>query len=137
MSLPVALLRLLLAALIAGTLAGVYFALSRLILSKASSGASKLAGYVAGLPAVVFFTTPACGVCKAAQRPALATLKQRLPAKVQIIEVDALVDRKTAREWSVLTVPTTFILDRKGVPRQVNQGFATAEKLLAQLRFVQ
>lgn len=137
MSLATTLLRLLLAVLISGTLAGLYFVLSRLILSKASSGASNLAGYVAGLPAVVFFTTPACGVCKAAQRPALATLKQRLPAKVQIIEVDALADRKAAREWSVLSVPTTFVLDRKGVPRQVNQGFATTEKLLAQLRLVQ
>ena len=41
--------------------------------------------------------------------------------------------RALARDWSVLSVPTTFVLDRDGTPRQVNHGFASTEKLLGQI----
>jgi hypothetical protein len=34
----------------------------------------------------------------------------------------------------VLSVPTTFILDREGKPRHVKHGFAFAEKLFKQIR---
>ena len=133
---PAALLRLLFTVLISGALVAVYLAVTRLVLAKAGSGVRKLAAYVAGLPAVVLFTTPSCAVCKAAQRPALATLKDRLADRVQVIEIDALENRELAEEWSVFSVPTTFVVDRKGVPRQVNQGFASADKLLGQLQLV-
>ena len=39
----------------------------------------------------------------------------------------------TAKQWSVLSVPTTFILDRDGRPRQVNHGYASTEKLFGQI----
>jgi protein-disulfide isomerase-like protein with CxxC motif len=39
-----------------------------------------------------------------------------------------------ANEWGVMSVPTTFILDKDGRPRQINHGVARAEKLLAQLK---
>jgi protein-disulfide isomerase-like protein with CxxC motif len=52
---------------------------------------------------------------------------------VQVIEVSALDDAELAKKWSVLSVPTTFVLDRQGTPRQVNHGFASTEKLAGQI----
>jgi protein-disulfide isomerase-like protein with CxxC motif len=60
-------------------------------------------------------------------------VKQALGEKVQVIEIDASERKDLADEWGVLSVPTTFILDKKGQPRQVNHGVTRAEKLLAQL----
>jgi protein-disulfide isomerase-like protein with CxxC motif len=58
---------------------------------------------------------------------------RRLPGRVQVIEVDALNNAAMAREWSILGVPTTFVLDREGTPRRVNHGFASTDKLLGQI----
>ena len=52
----------------------------------------------------------------------------------QIIEVDASERMDLASEWGVMSVPTTFILDKSGRPRQINHGVTRAEKLLAQLK---
>jgi thioredoxin-like negative regulator of GroEL len=81
----------------------------------------------------VYFTTEDCVACKVAQRPALEALKERLDGRIQIIEVDALGRPDLARSWSVLSVPTTFVLDHDGRPLHVNHGVATTRKLLAQL----
>ena len=56
-----------------------------------------------------------------------------LQARKQALEVDALDHAVVAKKWSVLSVPTTFVLDRDGRPRQVNHGYASAEKLFGQI----
>ena len=53
---------------------------------------------------------------------------------MQIIEIDATQEPELARDWGVLSVPTTFLLDAHGVARHVNHGATTAEKLLEQMR---
>jgi thiol-disulfide isomerase/thioredoxin len=131
---PAILQRLVLALLLAGALWGAYRLVTSVVLSKARRGARRLAGFVPGLPGVVFFTTPECVTCKAAQRPALSRLEERLRGRVQVIEIDAKDNAELAREWSVLSVPTTFVLDPSGEPRLVNHGYASTEKLIGQLR---
>jgi thiol-disulfide isomerase/thioredoxin len=126
--------RLLEAALIAAALFGGYRLVTALVLSRARRTARGLSLFTPGLPAVLFFTTPDCVTCKAAQKPALRAVQDRLKGMLQVIEVDALDSPRLAREWSVLSVPTTFILDRDGRPLQVNHGYASTEKLIAQLR---
>ena len=128
------LVRLLEAVLIASALFGGYRLLIVLVLSRARRKARGLSLFTPGLPAVLFFTTPDCVTCKAAQKPALRALQDRLNGLLQVIEVDALDSPALAREWSVLSVPTTYILDRDGRPLQVNHGYASTEKLIAQLR---
>ncbi len=130
---PAVLQRLLLALLVAGALVGAYHLVRLRVLRKARGGAKGLTGFVPGTPGVVFFTTPDCATCKAAQRPALSRLEERLSGRVQVIEIDAAANAELARQWSVLSVPTTFILDPSGEPRQVNHGFASAEKLIGQV----
>jgi thiol-disulfide isomerase/thioredoxin len=92
-----------------------------------------LNGLRPGVPAILYFTTPICAPCKTQQRPALQRLVQELGEQVQIIEVNALEQPDAADRWGVLSVPTTFILDRQGRPRQINHGVAGAEKLKQQL----
>jgi thioredoxin 1 len=92
-----------------------------------------LEGSRPGIPAILYFTTPDCAVCKAAQRPALQRLQARLGEVVQVIEIDACAQPAVADYWGVLSVPTTFIIDAQGRPRTVNHGLASMDKLQRQL----
>lgn len=133
MPVDAALFRLLLALGIAGALVGAWRLLTAFVLWRSARHARQLAQFTPGTPGVVFFTTPDCVTCKAAQKPALHALSRRLGPEVQVIEVDALDNSSLARDWAVLSVPTTFVLDRHGRPRQVNHGFASTEKLVEQI----
>jgi thioredoxin-like negative regulator of GroEL len=86
-----------------------------------------------GRPAVVAFSTPSCAACHTAQRPALAQLESRAEGAVRVIEVDAAERPEVARKFGVLTVPTTAILDTEGRLAAINNGFATADRVAAQL----
>jgi hypothetical protein len=125
--------RFLFAAGLVAALLGAYRGVTVLVLARARRARLGLAEFTPGRPGVLFFTTADCATCKAAQRPALKALADRLSGRVQVIEVDAGDHAQVAREWSVLSVPTTFVLDRDGRPRQVNHGYASAEKLFGQL----
>jgi thiol-disulfide isomerase/thioredoxin len=114
-----------------------YRILGRLILRRASRKRLGFEGFTPGLPAVLYFTTPYCMPCKTVQRPALAELQSRLGEQIQVIQVDALERPHLADYWGVLSVPTTFIIDSHGEPRQVNHGVASAQKLLEQLQKVE
>jgi len=127
------LFRLLAVAGLLSLLLVVYAAATRLVLARARRASPGLPQFARGTPGVVFFTTVDCVTCKAAQRPALQTLERRLADGVQVITVDALDSAEIAKKWSVLSVPTTFVLDRDGRPRHVNHGFASADKLFAQI----
>ena len=125
--------RLLIAAGICSGLVGALRLLTAVVLRRSTAAARHLAQFTPGTPGVVFFTTPDCMTCRTAQRPALDALSRRLGRAIQVIELDALDNSTLAREWSVLSVPTTFILDRDGHPRQVNHGFTSTDKLASQL----
>jgi thioredoxin 1 len=125
--------RLVLAALIVAACVGAWFLISRVVLSRAGRASGLLARFSPGRPGVVFFTTPDCAACKTVQRPALRELEERLAGRIQIIEIDAVQSPDIASSWSVLSVPTTFVLDRDGKPLHVNHGVASTRKLLDQL----
>ena len=134
--LPGVVLRSLCSAAIVGICVSAFFLVRTLVLGRAGHASPGLTAFRRGVPGVVYFTTADCVACKAAQRPALRALKKELDGRVQVIEVDAADRPDIARQWSVLSVPTTFILDRHGKPRQVNHGFASTAKLLSQLQKV-
>lgn len=92
-----------------------------------------LSGFRPGTPAVVYFTTPGCVPCRTQQQPALARLQTELGDRIQVIQIDAAQDPDAARRWGVFTAPTTFILDERGQPRDVNHGVADALKLRRQI----
>jgi len=134
--LPSAITRLLCASAVIGLTAGAFFAFRALVLARAARAAAGFSLFRRGKPGILYFTARDCATCKAAQLPALQALERHLDGGVQVIEIDALNRPDLAREWSVLSVPTTFVLDKAGRPREVNHGFASTEKLLSQLRRV-
>ena len=85
------------------------------------------------VPAIVYFTSPMCVPCKTQQRPAIQQLLAELGDSVQVIEVDASEQPDAANRWGVMSVPTTFILDRHGQPREINNGITGPDKLKRQL----
>jgi thiol-disulfide isomerase/thioredoxin len=126
--------RTLLSLTIVGMGLGIYVLTNRLILTRASGKFKGLDGFSLGTPAILYFTTPTCVPCKTVQRPAIQQVQKTLGERIQIIEIDASDRMDLANEWGVMSVPTTFIIDKNGQPRQINHGVARAEKLLAQLK---
>ena len=125
--------RLLLVLAIGIALVIIYNIARRLSLWRKSRHALELDQYHVGKPAILYFTTPGCAPCKTIQRPALEQIADLLGEKIQIIEIDALVETQLADKWGVLSVPTTFIIDHLGRPRGMNHGIAKVEKLIHQL----
>ncbi|MBN1966992.1 MAG: thioredoxin family protein [Anaerolineae bacterium] len=128
--------RLLLLLVIAGGAVLVYCAVRCLHVRRTSRIAAVdplLAALRPDTPAILYFTSPTCAPCKAQQQPALRALQADLGDGVQIVEVNALDDPAAATRWGVLSVPTTFVLDPHGQPREVNYGVAGADKLKRQV----
>lgn len=106
---------------------------NRFTLSRAESKVRRFDSYLPGIPAIVYFTTPTCAPCRTVQRPAIRSIVARLGEWFQVIEVDASQYPNIAREWGVVSVPTTFIIDSQGKPRHVNHGVVNAQTLIKQL----
>lgn len=88
----------------------------------------------AGKPAILYFSSPECVPCEAAQDPALLVLQRELGTRLQVIKIDATARPAVADHWGVLSVPTTFVIDHLGRPRRVNHGVASAARLRRQLK---
>lgn len=88
----------------------------------------------AGIPTIVYFTTPMCIPCKTQQQPALNKLATELGDNgIQIVQIDATQDPSAAQRWGVMSAPTTFVLDAGFYPKHVNHGVADSNKLKQQL----
>jgi thiol-disulfide isomerase/thioredoxin len=94
-----------------------------------------LSNFAVGMPGVVLFTADYCAPCKFQQRPALQHLLEQV-GSVQFIEVNVEADPDAAQRWGVMSLPTTYILDKTGMPRAVNHGVTSAEKLRQQLEAI-
>ncbi|MDL1911551.1 thioredoxin family protein [Chloroflexi bacterium CFX6] len=111
-----------------------YWLVNQGLLARARSNVPALFTAPPQKPVIVYFTTPDCAPCKTVQRPALDQLVSLLGDKLQVIEIDATQRPDLAKQWGVLSVPTTFLLDARGEARYVNNGVARAEKLMEQLQ---
>lgn len=126
--------RALIALAIVGLGIGVYGLTNRAVLMRASRKNYRgLENFKPGASAILYFTTPECVPCKTIQRPAIQTLQQEIGDDLQVIEVDASAQPELANHWGVLSVPTTFIINKSGEPRHVNHGVTRADKLLKQI----
>lgn len=132
------LIRLSVAVLIIGAGIALYFAITQLRLvrlrrANRNSVNSGLGDFRAGIPAILYFTTPDCVPCRTVQGPAIEELRAQYGDRLQIVKIDASERTDMADQWGVLSVPTTFIINAQGQPRHVNNGVATAQKLAQQL----
>jgi hypothetical protein len=86
-----------------------------------------------GRPAVVAFSTPSCAECRTRQAPALARLSATLGDAVIVRSLSALDHPDVVDRIGILTVPATVVLDQDGHVRSLNLGYASDERLTAQL----
>jgi thiol-disulfide isomerase/thioredoxin len=100
---------------------------------KAGENLLALHGRRRGASLIVYFTSPNCGVCKAAQTPALNSLQENFGQELQVITINVDEDMETARHWKVMTLPTTFVFNANDRLVHHNIGFADAANLLRQL----
>lgn len=128
--------RLVWAVLIIGAGFLFYYLGNRLLLWRASRLARNAEARSPGSPQLLYFTTPDCAPCKTIQRPAVKQAQSLLGDRLQVVEINAYDQPDVARQWGVLSVPTTFIIDAQGKPRHVNHGATPANRLLAQIQEV-
>jgi thioredoxin-like negative regulator of GroEL len=85
------------------------------------------------LPSILYFTGVNCTICHTAQRPALRMLAAGLGEAIEIREVDVAVEPALARQYRVMSLPTTIVLDPSGQVTEINVGFASGDTLRRQL----
>jgi thioredoxin-like negative regulator of GroEL len=85
------------------------------------------------LPSILYFTGEHCTICHTAQKPALRALAAGLGETIEIREVDIAVEPALARQYRVMSLPTTIVLDASGQVTDINVGFASGETLRRQL----
>ncbi len=73
---------------------------------------------------ILYFTGESCTVCHVAQRPALERLRALL-GDVEIHEIDVAREPALARNYRVMTLPTTVVLDATGRTAALNAGYAS------------
>ena len=111
-----------------------YWLINQRLLVRAKSNIFTLFNQLPNKPVIVYFTTPDCAPCKTVQRPALNRVTQILGDSLEVVEIDATQRPDLAKQWGVMSVPTTFLLDARGEARYVNNGVTRAEKLMEQLQ---
>lgn len=110
-----------------------YWLINQRLLGRARSNVFSLFSQLPNKPVIVYFTTPDCAPCKTVQRPALSRVMQLLGDSLEVVEIDATQRPDLAKQWGVMSVPTTFLLDARGEARYVNNGVTRAEKLMEQI----
>lgn len=91
---------------------------------------SKLNG---NAPALVYFTADFCMACKSQQVPAIHRLRKEWGDDLQYIQIDAEAQPELAKKWGVMSLPTTFIIDREGKTHSVNYGVTQTAQLNQQV----
>jgi len=87
-----------------------------------------------GMPSLVYFHSPSCGVCRASQKPILDRLTLHIGAgKLQLMVVDVSEKSDVARAWGVTTIPSTYVVGPAGEVVHVNNGLASEPTLRRQL----
>lgn len=112
---------------------GVFLLLKRRQITSANQ-ASRKSSRQTNKPTIVYFGSNGCAVCKRTQRPVLDKIlaeygNDRLV--LTVYDVDESPD--VAKQWRVMTLPTTFLLDSSGTIRHVNNGLIVPENLRKQL----
>jgi thioredoxin-like negative regulator of GroEL len=130
------LVRAIIALLIAGGAAGAYLLWTRWQLWRVKAGRLGLEDLDPGVPTILYFFTPDCAPCRVVQGPAIESLQAAFGDRLQVVKINAVERPDLADYWGVLSVPTTFIVDKAGEPRGVNHGVASADKLRRQLEEV-
>ena len=120
--------RLLLTLIIGALAVGVYLLLNQWQRRRVIVANQPVA--VPGHARVLYFRSEYCGACRA-QGLYLAQLDDLHRALIEPIDVEQ--EPALARQYNILTLPTTILIDREGSVRYINPGVANPFKLAWQL----
>jgi thioredoxin 1 len=119
---------------LAGTLA--YLALRWMHHRKLTKGnPALLHDWRAGLPGILYFASEGCSSCRTQAR-VVQRLAGGLEERINLARIDVERQWELAREWKVVTVPTTVVVSGDGEAKAVNHGAASKAKLRRQLEGV-
>jgi thiol-disulfide isomerase/thioredoxin len=125
--------RLLITVAIMALLGGVFLLMKRRQIALANRASRRL-NQSSRLPTIVYFWSNGCPVCKMTQRRILdGVLAEYGTEQLAFTAYNTDETPDIAKEWGVMTLPTTFLLDSTGTIRQVNNGLVTVENLRKQL----
>ena len=85
-------------------------------------------------PTLLYFRADSCPSCPTQGRfvaEALANLGHNPPT---VQTVDAEQERETAARYAVFSLPTTIVLDGRGIVRHINNGLTYPHQLVRQLQ---
>lgn len=82
---------------------------------------------------ILAFSSADCRQCHTLQAPALKRVLENRSDTVAVMTVDAPSAPELTKQYQVLTVPTTVVLDATGKAHAVNYGFANTKQLLEQI----
>ena len=86
------------------------------------------------MPTIVYFSSPDCLVCKMQQEPVISQLSQKksiILFHTKKINIKQKMD--IARQWGIMTLPTTCIVNSHGTVKFINNGLVQADILNKQL----
>ena len=86
-------------------------------------------------PTLLYFGSKSCAVCPAQWRY-VEQLKEAWNGRLAIESIDAEQEPDRAAQYHILTLPTTIIVDKSGVVREINYGLTPMQKLKKQLEII-
>jgi thiol-disulfide isomerase/thioredoxin len=86
-----------------------------------------------GRPAVLYFRSDHCAPC-ATQWRFLEQVQAQFGDGLAIEKIDADLESEKTERFGVFTLPTTLLMDARGVVRHANYGLADTRKLGAQVQ---
>lgn len=105
--------------------------------ARRASEASRHLHAQVSMPALVYFWSDGCSVCKGKQRPIIEEILSECGKNsLRLIAYDIEEQPEAAVEWGVGTLPTTFLMDAHGKIKHTNNGLITAENLRRQVESV-
>ena len=84
-------------------------------------------------PTLLYFTGEYCTVCKFQQSPVVEKIMNKFGNTIAVKQVDVSDTPDLARQYKVLTLPTTVILSPEGQVKHINYGVTPQTKLEMQL----
>lgn len=84
------------------------------------------------MPRVITFTGDWCTACRT-QKVIIDTVVAEWNQPVDVAYVDVLAELSLARQFNVLTVPTTVVAGADGTIAGINRGLVDGDRLRAQL----
>ncbi len=85
------------------------------------------------IPTLLYFSADYCAPCKLQQTPIIDSLVAKLGDAVIVKKYDVTEYPELARQYKVLILPTTVVLNRQGQVAHLNYGVTPQTKLEAQL----